>query len=366
MESSNALAIDRTPAPQANRSSVERFEFSATGGEYFRIWIVNLLLTIATLGIYSAWAKVRRLRYFYGSTTLAGSSFEYHGEPLKILKGRLIAAAFLIPYFILSNVNPILSLPFIAIFILAMPFLVVKSRQFQTRMTSWRNIRFGFTGTYAQAAWVFLGMILLVPLTLGLIIPYWIYARHRFVIGQTTFGSAQFSFDARPGAYYMAYLAAAGVVVAMIVAMMFLGGGAGLLAMLMGGGEGSTTGAAVGFFGVFLVGVISFIGYMFIFALIQALTLNAALSGTSVEDHRLKCELSPLRLVNLYITNGILMIITLGLYYPWAAVRLTRYQLDVLSLQTAGSLDEFVAAEQQQVSATGEEVGDLLDADFGL
>ena len=43
-------------------------EFRATGAEYFRIWIVNLLLTIITLGIYSAWAKVRRLRYFYGST----------------------------------------------------------------------------------------------------------------------------------------------------------------------------------------------------------------------------------------------------------------------------------------------------------
>jgi uncharacterized membrane protein YjgN (DUF898 family) len=39
------------------------FEFRGTGGEYFRIWIVNLLLTILTLGIYSAWAKVRQLRY---------------------------------------------------------------------------------------------------------------------------------------------------------------------------------------------------------------------------------------------------------------------------------------------------------------
>ena len=35
--------------------------FVGTGSEYFRIWIVNLLLTIVTLGIYSAWAKVRRL-----------------------------------------------------------------------------------------------------------------------------------------------------------------------------------------------------------------------------------------------------------------------------------------------------------------
>ena len=34
-------------------------EFRGNGYEYFRIWIVNILLTIMTLGIYSAWAKVR-------------------------------------------------------------------------------------------------------------------------------------------------------------------------------------------------------------------------------------------------------------------------------------------------------------------
>ena len=60
--------------------------FLGTGSEYFRIWIVNLLLTIVTLGIYSAWAKVRRLKYMYRNTQIAGSSFDYHGSPIAILK----------------------------------------------------------------------------------------------------------------------------------------------------------------------------------------------------------------------------------------------------------------------------------------
>lgn len=47
-------------------------EFTGSGSEYFRIWIVNLLLTLVTLGIYYPWAKVRRLRYFYGNTLVAG------------------------------------------------------------------------------------------------------------------------------------------------------------------------------------------------------------------------------------------------------------------------------------------------------
>ena len=68
------------------------FEFTGKGWEYFRIWIVNLLLTILTLGVYSAWAKVRRLQYFYRNTRLDGASFEYHGTPIAILKGRVNAS----------------------------------------------------------------------------------------------------------------------------------------------------------------------------------------------------------------------------------------------------------------------------------
>ena len=82
------------PEPRTQRVLLP-FEFRGNGGEYFRIWIVNLLLTIVTLGIYSAWAKVRRLRYFYGNTLLDGHSFEYHGRPLAILKGRLIVVGLL-------------------------------------------------------------------------------------------------------------------------------------------------------------------------------------------------------------------------------------------------------------------------------
>jgi uncharacterized membrane protein YjgN (DUF898 family) len=37
-------------------------EFTGCAGEYFRIWIVNVCLSVLTLGIYSAWAKVRRKR----------------------------------------------------------------------------------------------------------------------------------------------------------------------------------------------------------------------------------------------------------------------------------------------------------------
>src|SRR2546421_6112345 len=81
-----------TDALNADERQVQP-EFTGTAAEYFRIWIVNLFFTLATLGIYSAWAKVRKRRYFYGSTRLDGDSFDYFASPKAILNGRIIAVA---------------------------------------------------------------------------------------------------------------------------------------------------------------------------------------------------------------------------------------------------------------------------------
>ena len=78
--------MEDTPA-QSSQPAPAAFEFTGTGGDYFRIWIVNIALTIVTAGIYSAWAKVRRLQYFYRNTRVAGASFDYHGKSGGDLQG---------------------------------------------------------------------------------------------------------------------------------------------------------------------------------------------------------------------------------------------------------------------------------------
>ena len=65
------------PAPLSQASSTLNFEFHGNGMEYFRIWIVNIFLSIVTLGIFSAWAKVRREQYFYGNLRLGEQHFAY-------------------------------------------------------------------------------------------------------------------------------------------------------------------------------------------------------------------------------------------------------------------------------------------------
>ncbi|MCH8178057.1 MAG: DUF898 family protein, partial [Proteobacteria bacterium] len=122
------------------------FEFTGRGGEYFRIWIVNILLTLLTLGIYSAWATVRKRRYFYGNTRLDDTEFHYLATPWMILKGRLIAVAVLLLYFGLGQFYPLAAGGFAIVLVLAMPWIVWNSMRFKTRMSQYRNVRFNFSG----------------------------------------------------------------------------------------------------------------------------------------------------------------------------------------------------------------------------
>lgn len=94
---------DWSPQPEAEEL---KLEFVGDAEEFFRIWIVNVCLTLLSLGIFSAWAKVRRQRYFYVSTRLEGTPFEYTGRPLPILKGRLIAAGLVGIWYLLRHFYP--------------------------------------------------------------------------------------------------------------------------------------------------------------------------------------------------------------------------------------------------------------------
>ena len=76
LETDDSGHNDNVPA-QSQPNRILPFEFRGNGGEYFKIWIVNVLLTLITLGIYSAWATVRNNRYFYSNTFVNDVSFDY-------------------------------------------------------------------------------------------------------------------------------------------------------------------------------------------------------------------------------------------------------------------------------------------------
>jgi uncharacterized membrane protein YjgN (DUF898 family) len=213
------------PASAAPSVSGMPFESRASGGEYFRIWIVNLLLTVLTLGIYSAWAKVRSLRYFYGTTSLDGTAFEYHGTGLQILKGRLIAFGVLAIYSLTVQFAPVVALIFIPIFFFGLPWVIVKARTFQMRVSSWRNVRFNFHGTYGGAMAAYIGWALL-AVTLYTLVPLWLWKRTRYIVDNTTFGAERFRFATPMGRFFAFWYIAVGLGIAALIVFSFVFGAA--------------------------------------------------------------------------------------------------------------------------------------------
>ncbi|MDP1658216.1 MAG: DUF898 family protein [Methylotenera sp.] len=181
-------------------------EFTGKAGEYFGIWIVNLLLSIVTLGIYSAWAKVRRKKYFYNNTLIDGVGFDYHARPIAILKGRIIAFVLFVLYSVLSGFSPILGALLALVLFLAIPWIVVRGMTFNARNSSHRGLRFDFDGKYGQAALVFIGYTLLSIVTLGLAIPFVAQRTHKFIAGHHKFGTSHFKMEALVRDFYKIYL----------------------------------------------------------------------------------------------------------------------------------------------------------------
>ena len=139
-----------TPARDLPRR-IATFAFTGDGAEYFRIWVVNLLLTIATLGIYSAWAKVRKTRYFCQNTRLEGHAFDYHGDARAILLGRVIALVLLLGYTFASDISRATALVMVGVLCAVGPWLFMRAQRFRLANSSWRGLRFGFDAQTYEA-----------------------------------------------------------------------------------------------------------------------------------------------------------------------------------------------------------------------
>ncbi len=332
------------PPEKSTRPAVTRapFEFTGSGSEYFRIWIVNVLLSIVTLGIYSAWAKVRRKQYFYGNTVVMDTAFDYHGDPLKILKGRLIVGGAILAAGAATVFFPLLQFVFTLALGALSPWLIVRSLMFNARNSSWRNIRFGFKGTTWEAIKAYLLWPALSMLTLGVLSPYAYYRQKQFLVDNSAYGRTPFTFAATGRDYYRVLMTAS------------------LLGVL---GVAVLIGAAVAFVPLAVLAVPI---YFYLYAFVAVKTGNLLYNSSRLGRHRLESTMQVGGYLMLVFTNTLATALTFGLFHPWAKVRAIRYRTDHLTLVAAGDMDAFIADEQKNVGAVGDASGDFFDFDLGI
>ena len=194
------------PTHQTGNQKITPIIFKGKASEYFGIWIVNLLLSLVTLGVYSAWAKVRRKKYFYNNTLIDNVGFDYHANPIAILKGRIIALILFALYVYGKGSSPILAGILVLLFFVFLPWLIVRGSIFNSRNTSHRGLRFDFVGTVNKAARVFIGLPMLTIFTLGLIWPYIAHEKSQFLMSNHRFGLSQFDMRRVVKGFYKIYL----------------------------------------------------------------------------------------------------------------------------------------------------------------
>jgi len=326
--------LDRTQYP---------FKFTGTPAGFFNIWIVNLFLTILTLGIYSAWAKVRTQQYFYANTWLDNTSFQYLANPVTILKGRLIAVAIFIVYIVLSEALPTAGAVFFLIIMLFSPWLIIRSLAFHHRYSVYRNIRFRFSAPLGEAWKVFILWPVAGFLSLGLLLPVLTQKQAQFIAINSQYGTSNFDFSGRVREYYRIYLIAFACF---------------LVANLVGGGLAALTAGT----GLMIVIPMYLVAYYYFLMLL----INLFFNSTTIGPHQFECHYELKSYAILQITNALGIVFSLGLLIPWAKVRAARYRAEHTRLFVAGDLDGFVASEQDNVNAIGDEMADVFDMEINI
>jgi uncharacterized membrane protein YjgN (DUF898 family) len=315
------------PGPPWAGAEVNRLTFHGVGGSLFGIHVVNVFLTIVTLGIYYFWGKARVRRYLWSQTAIAGDRFAFHGTGREMLigflKAMLVFAVPLVGLGIVQNSPSVWGIVRMLAYLLAYvivavfyPLAIVGARRYRLSRSSWRGIRFSFRGSVKEFIKLFVLNSIITSVTLGLWYPIFDTKRYEFLTSNSWFGNRRFGFD---GSHYRLLKS---FLLALVLTPFTLG--------------------------------LCWFWYV-------AKKRRFFWGHTTFGASRYQYTATGGAILLLVLLNLIIVLGTLGLGWPWAKVRSARFLARNLTL--VGPLElERIEQDAQAASATGEGLAGLLDA----
>lgn len=407
--------IERPAALSLARSGIEahRVEFTGSGAEYFRVWIVNVLLSIVTLGLYTPWARRRKIQYFYSHTQVVGSPLEFVAEQRRMVFGFLVFAAMYLAYQLAAETgNQTATSVMLFSFALLAPFLWGSAMRFRLGATRWRGVRLAFDAPWKAvylASWpVFaiaaywsaafflaaalapamptgiaeqpgipklpaLGAAVAVLGAIGLVLTLLCVIRleynyRRLMVAHARIGGQRGHWKPVYLDFVKVWLATAGFFVLCVVGIgavlaLVTGGSTAALHRLGRGGMG----------GAMLVMALAALAFVLL-ALLASLPARAfrearmfqlVWNNTGVSRiARFKTHLHTGRYVGLRLKNMLLTLLTLGLYRPFAVASEYAAKVESVVLYLKGGADQLVGELVQQQGALGDAAADAMGLDL--
>ena len=187
-------------------------------GELYGIFLMNLLWTVLTLGIFRFWAITRIRRYLWSRTRFQGERLEYTGTggelfvgvllTLLLLLGAVVVAAVL--FFVLSLIWKPLGILAVLLFYAGIVVLgagaVFSAQRYKLSRTVWAGIRGGMTGSMLAYGLRSVLYGAAVVLSLFQLAPWRSVRLAEARINASSLGNLRFGFQGRAGAVYLTYL----------------------------------------------------------------------------------------------------------------------------------------------------------------
>ena len=387
--------------------------FTGGGGEYFRVWIVNVLLTIITLGFYTPWARRRTAQYFYGHTLVAGSPLEFTAQQRRMVVGFLVLVGITAAYNLAANTGQdMVAGLFILGGALLAPFIWGSAMRFRLGNTRWRGLRLQFTARWAEiykASWPVFAFALI-----WIVVSYGLYAlwqdivpdaatgrRHPSQITAPMWGllvlglvlsvlcAIRLEYNYRsllvlraqlgdqPGRWKPVYMDFVKIWLATVLVFILC---ALLLSALVAGAAGGIVAWAAAAkssgFGLwlFIAIIVAFVLGFFMLLLataparayrearmFQLMWNNVGLGSIA----RFRCNLRTGSFVFLRLRNMLLTLLTLGFFRPFAMVSEYRMKLESVTLHVKGGVDQVAGRlVDQQRDGIGDALADAAGLDL--
>lgn len=343
----------------------EHLQHDGRFGEIFVLFLVNLLLTLITLGIYRFWGKTRIRKYVWSHTSLRGERLEYTGTGLELFLGFLFALLvfggpiFLVYVWLFASPprDPLtLILIVAAIYLIIIPLLffiyyvaIFAAYRYRISRTAWFGIRGGMEGS----AWIYgflgLGLGILNFLSLGWTKPWADSVVFKYRLSRTWFGSQQFTSSLECAGMYGPFtLAWVGALLAGLLAFALFGAAYFSDFMEMSRSNKPPANYAEIQLAMTAAYLTPFLAYQILVPWYKAALVRNIANTLSAGDVRFETRIKGKEMFALLIPNFLLLLFTLGLAYPYVVLRTARYV--ARHLEVVGDI-EMARIRQTEVSA---------------